>query len=146
MQNLAVCSNKKILKFLLENTDLLKISSEYKPSEDAMMRDFHDGRFCRDNVLLSSHQTLKIILYINDFEVCNPLGAKATLHKLGAVYFTIASIPPKYRSCLNNMFLLMLFNSGDAKLYGYPQIFREFIDDNKSLEIEGLEVIRGAFK
>lgn len=68
----------KRIRLLLENTDLLKIASDYKPSEDGLMRDFHDGYFCKNNALLSAHSTLRIVLYIDDFEVSNPLGPKAT--------------------------------------------------------------------
>lgn len=72
----------KRIRLLLENTDLLKIASDYKPSEDGLMRDFHDGYFCKNNALLSAHSTLRIVLYIDDFEVSNPLGPKATFFVL----------------------------------------------------------------
>ena len=103
------------MKLLLEQTDLLKIASAYKCSDD-VMKDFHDGSYARQNPFLSSSNTMSIILYIDDFEVTNPLSPKAGTHKLGAVYFTISNVPPKFRSTLKNMFLLMLYNSSDAQL------------------------------
>ena len=64
-------------------------------------------------------------MYIDDFEVTNPLSPKSRIHKLSGVYFKIASVPPQYRSTLANIYLLMLFNASDAKQYGYPAILSQ---------------------
>lgn len=133
------------LKVLLENTDLLKIASEYTPSEDGLMRDMHDGAYCKRHIFFSSPNTLKLILYIDDLEVTNPLSPKAGTHKLGVVYFTIGNVPPEHRSVLSNVFLAMLFNSSDAKMYGYDPIFSQFVEDMKKLETHGLRVETEAF-
>lgn len=53
---------------------------------------------------------IPLILYFDDFETCNPFGSHAGIYKLVAVYFTIASVPPKYVSRLENIFLAMLFH------------------------------------
>lgn len=65
---------------------------------------------------------------------------KAGIHKLGAVYFTIDNMPPKNRSSLSNMLLLMLFNASDAKLQGYGAVFAQIIQDKNELITTGLEV------
>jgi hypothetical protein len=31
----------------------------------------------------TNHKAIQLLLYYDDFEVANPLGAKATIHKLG---------------------------------------------------------------
>lgn len=59
---------------------------------------------------------MPLILYYDDFETCNPLGSHAGIYKLDAIYFTIASIPPKYASRIENIFLAMLFHSQDQNL------------------------------
>ena len=82
---------------------------------------------------------IKLIVYIDDFEVTNPIGPKAGTHKLGAVYFTVANVPPKHRSALKNIFLLMLCNASDAKMYGYEPIFRQFVQDINALGSDGLD-------
>ncbi|PIK60815.1 hypothetical protein BSL78_02296 [Apostichopus japonicus] len=136
---------KPLMKMILEETDVLKISSTHMMSEDGLLRDFQDGSFCRESPLLSSSATIKLILYVDDFEVSNPLSPKAGIHKLGAVYFTIANLPPKYRSTLSNMLLLMLFNSGDASLYGYGAVFAQFIQDINELIADGLHIVTNFF-
>lgn len=131
---------KPLLKLILEKTDILKIVSAYRPSNDTLLRDFHDGSYCRESEFLSQTNTIKLILYNDDFEVTNPLSPKAGTHKLGAVYFTIANVPPKYRSTLTNMFLLMLYTSSDAKMYGYEPLLAQFIVDMNSLSTDGLDI------
>ena len=113
---------KTLLKMVLECTDILKIAANYVPSTDNLMRDFQDGDYCKRSDFLSSPSTIKLIVYIDDFEVTNPLSPKAGTHKLGTVYCTIANVPPQYRCTLSNIMLVMLFNAGDAKLYGYSAV------------------------
>ena len=137
---------KQLIKLLLEKTELLKLVMEYEPSDDTLFRDFHDGRYCKANAFLSSKHTLKLILYIDDVEVNNPLSPSAGLHKLGVVYFTFANIPPKYRSSLNNIFVLMMFEASDAKLYTYQPIFAQFIRDMNDLSTDGIDVATDYFQ
>lgn len=50
------------------------------------MQDFCDGEQFnpgRHPLFSVNHKALQILLYYDDFEVANPLGAKATVHKLG---------------------------------------------------------------
>ena len=107
---------------LLENTDLLKIASEYTPSEDGSNEGFAGWCLLQKAHFCASPNTLKLILYIDDLEVTT-LGPKAGTHKHGVVYCTIGNVPPKHRAVLSNVFLVMLFNSSDAKMYGYDAIF-----------------------
>lgn len=136
---------KELLKVVMKQEDFWAIVLKHKPSQDGIMRDFHDGHFCKSNDILSSTTTVKLILYIDDFEVTNPLSPRAGDHKLGAVYFSIANVPPKQRSSLSNIFLTLLFNSGDAKMYGYSAIFSQFIKDMKSLGTDGIDVETNTF-
>ena len=137
---------KPVLELILKQTDLLKIASCYSPSTDDLLRDFHDGSYCRSNPILSLPNVIKLIIYIDDFEVSNPLSPKAGTHKLGAVYFSIANVPPKYRSVLRNMFLLMFFNASDTKMYGYGPVFTQFIQDINQLVADGIDVDTETFR
>ena len=48
------------------------------------MRDFCDASFVRSHHVFTSHpNALQFVLYYDDIEVANPLGAKAGAHKLG---------------------------------------------------------------
>lgn len=79
---------------------------------------------------------MPLILYYDDFETCNPLGSHAGIYKLGAIYFTIASIPPKYASRIENIFLAMLFHSQDRTKFGNRAIFNILLKELKNLELK----------
>lgn len=61
--------------------------------------------------------------------MANPIGSKVGLHKIKMVYFIILNLCPRFRSSLDNCFLLSLFNAGDVKTYGYGPFLKPFDDD-----------------
>ena len=61
----------------------VQIQSCHKRS-DGLMGDFCDGKTFRDHTLFSSNpKALQVMLYYDDVEICNPLGSKSKIHKLG---------------------------------------------------------------
>ena len=53
-------------------------------SELGTLEDYCDGKAFKSHPLFSSNQqSFQINLYYDDVEVCNPLGSKAKIHKLG---------------------------------------------------------------
>lgn len=64
-----------------------------------------------------------LILYFDDFESGNPLGSHAGQYKLGAVYVSVATVPPEKSSRLENIFLAQLFYSRDRATFGNKVIF-----------------------
>ena len=53
---------------------------------DGNMKDYCDGAAYREHPFFSAKpNALQIILYYDDVEVCNPIGSKAKVHKLGKV-------------------------------------------------------------
>ena len=55
-------------------------------STDGKMRDFCDGELFKPGhhpLFSVNNKAVQILMYYDDFEVANPLGAKATVHKLG---------------------------------------------------------------
>lgn len=47
---------------------------------------------------------LPLYVYFDDYEVGNPLGSHAGLNKIGAVYLSIACLPPKRASSIKKYF------------------------------------------
>lgn len=72
---------------------------------------------------------LPLIIYFDDFEVCNPLGSHAGVHKVGAVYYMIPRLPPEYVSLLENIFLAQLHYSSDRSKYGNCSVFKFLIEE-----------------
>jgi len=56
-------------------------------NEPGWLTDYSDGEAFKKHPLFMSDPTaLRIFLYYDDLEVCNPLGSKAKTHKLSKSY------------------------------------------------------------
>ena len=131
---------RDLLKCILESQGFMKAMMEHRPSQDGIMRDFHDGTFCKEHEFFSKENVIRLLLFVDDCEIANPLGSKAGLHKTTMAYFIILNIPPRLRSSLNNCYLLSLFNAGDVKTYGYAPFLQPIVEDIKFLEQEGISI------
>lgn len=62
---------------------------------------------CQWSSDVSSKLSLKLQLYVDEFEVCNPVCPKHGKYKLTGVYFTIGNLSKRYRNTSNTVFLCM---------------------------------------
>lgn len=81
---------------------------------------------------------LSVSLYVDDFEVCNPLGTSRITHKLCGVYWILNNLPPGSHSALTSIYLAVLCKSTDVKLYGYENILEPLVQDLIILEKHGV--------
>lgn len=81
-----------------------------------------------------------MILYIDDFEICNPLGTSRKKHKVTAVYWVLADIPATLRSTLCSIYLAILCKANNINKYGYPKVLEPLLKDLKCLEDDGIFV------
>lgn len=51
-----------------------------------------------------SSEVLPLVLYFDDVETGNPLGSHSGTYKLGAVYCSLATVPPEYSNRLEDIF------------------------------------------
>ena len=54
-------------------------------------------------------------VYFDEWEANNAIGPHARVHKMGSVYISLLSIPPEFRSRLENIVLALLFLSTDLE-------------------------------
>ena len=87
-----------------------------------------------------SDLTIALNLYVDDFEICNPLGTSRKKHKITAVYWVLADVPSLLRSELNSIFLAILCKAEDVKRFGYSAVLEPLLKDGVVLEEEGLYV------
>ena len=128
----------ELLKAVLESTGFMRTILQNPSSNDGIMRDFHDGLFCKEHGFFSDHRNIRLLLYVDECEIANPLGSKAGLHKIGVIYCTILNLPSRFRSSLCNCFLISLFNAGDP-------ILQPLVNDIQLLEQEGLSIATDVF-
>ncbi|KAK3911240.1 Zinc finger protein 605 [Frankliniella fusca] len=114
------------------------IETEQLESPDGVLRSYLDGRRCKDNPLISRHpRIIRLQLYWDDVEVCNPLGSKTSIHKIAAFYFSIQNLPAVESSQLSSIYLLALAYSEDLKGPGrFEKILAPFLSDLRKLESE----------
>lgn len=126
-------NNRHIQNTIFQNKRPSDVSSGYKS--------FHDGSFLRENSFLCEGELkLPLILYIDDFEVCNPLGTSRKKHKVTAVYWVFADIPATLRSTLTSIYLTILCKANDVNQYGYAKVLDPLLKDLKSFEDNGIFV------
>ena len=106
-----------------------------------LLYDIQDGEFFKDHALFSKQEhAIQIQLFFDEFECCNPLGSKRGIHKLGAIYFTLRNVSPKYNSSLLNIHLAALFHAQDIKTYGFEKILAPLVQDVSALETNGIQI------
>lgn len=78
-------------------------------------------------------------LYIDGFEVNNPLSSHRGNQALTAIYYSFPTIPVQYLSKLENIFLALLFKSRDQKTYGNDKCLKILIKELNDLATSGLQ-------
>lgn len=102
--------------------------------------DFCCGSVYKNQSIFRQMNIIQIQLFCDEFEVCNPLGSHASVHKIYGVYFLIRNMPNI--SKLSNIFLVALFNSDDikSKETDFNDIWRPIVEELKVLESDGIDV------
>ena len=101
-------------------------------------RTITDGEYYKQNPFLSDGLRIAVNLYVDDFEICNPLGTSCKKHKLFGVYWILGNLPPGSHSTLTSIYLAVLCKSNDVKAYGYEQVLEPLLQDLKILEKNGV--------
>lgn len=131
----------KTLQFIYKHPNIKEMLQTETISIEDVLHDFCDGDFFKSHALFSKQKhAFQIQLFYDDFETANPLGSKRGLHKLGAIYFTLRNISPKYNSILLNIHLVALFHAQDIKTYGFSKILDPLVQDIQILERDGIMV------
>ena len=132
----------KLLSNLLKREEVLQALAKNKPVEQSgHYKSFLDGDFYKSNGILSGQElSVAITLYIDDFEICNPLGTSKKKHKVCGVYWAIGNLPSRYKSALSSIYLALLCKVEHVRIYGYDSVLKPLIDDIKCLETVGVFV------
>lgn len=91
------------LSQILKNSDIQEkvLKSTRHCISSGHYSSFHDGSHFKENTFLSGEELrLSLLLYSDDFEICNPLGTSRKKHKVTGVYWVLADIPTVLRSTL----------------------------------------------
>lgn len=132
----------QILRQVLAGKDVLdKVLDTFDDGisqiNDNVYKTFRDGlHFKSSSTLCDETFQIAVSLYVDDFEVCNPLGTSK--HKICAVYWMLSDLPSMFRSSLTSINLALLCMSDHVKEYGYGKIFEPLLKDLITLEETGI--------
>jgi hypothetical protein len=115
--------------------------SQLDTENSRCLYDIQCGYSFKENDLFSSNSgALRLILYQDAFEVCNPLGSAKKVHKMLAVYATLGNFRPHVRYNSKHIILVLLCKEQDFKFFGQEIVFRDLINDVKTLECDGIDL------
>ncbi|XP_070384806.1 uncharacterized protein [Dermacentor albipictus] len=134
----------KLLLVLCEIPDISAhlTTPEVDNHAPTVYRDFTDGQLYRHLLSLISPtaaHTIVILFYSDEIEIVNPLGAKRGMHKLLAIYCVLLNLHVKYRSQLQNIYLVMIVRYSYISSYGLRAILQPLVDDLKHLHEHGIK-------
>jgi hypothetical protein len=91
---------------------------------------FEDGTAFKTSELFKRYpKAIQIHLYLDEAQVCDPLGSKTTSNKLVFVYFQLGNIDVKFRSNLKSIFLLSIFYNHQVHAYGLNLLLKPIDDE-----------------
>lgn len=130
------------LQQLLSHTSVLEHLEIHKVKKQPLVKEYRtvrDGEYFKQNKFLSGEGIkIAVNLYVDDFEICNPLGTSRKKHKLCGVYWVLGNLPPGSHSTLQSINLAVLCKSDDVKAYGFEKVLEPLLQDLKILEQHGV--------
>ena len=118
------------LKILLNMPDVWEcIQASHQRANDDFMHDVGDGDFVNTHPIFSvDPNALQLILNCDDLEIVNPLGTHVKKNKVTVFYFTLANIPPNFRSKLHVIQLVAIAKTKDVRQNGaVERLLAEFV-------------------
>lgn len=83
----------KMLQTLLSNREILEKTMSHGATSSEEYKSYRDGARFKDNAFLDEEEfRIALFLYIDYFEVANPLGTSRKKHKQTAIYWAIYTL------------------------------------------------------
>ena len=130
--------------FLIKNLEALLSDKELRKALLQSNCKWADSKLesLQDGVALSNHplfaidrNTLELILYSDEIELCNTVGTRVKKHKLLLFYYLVSNLPKKYCSVLDAINLFTVVKSEDIATDGFVIILESFLNDLKQLSV-----------
>ena len=132
----------EILKALFKDKSF-EINLQAPKNKTDVLKDFTDGLMFKSNkFFMDIGDSLYLILYMDSFEVVNPIGSARQKHKILAVYLVSGNLLDYIRSRINTIQLVLLCKE---KEFSHKKVFCRLVKDLKKLETEGVEIFPNQF-
>ena len=117
-----------------------KVLSEEQNKSSTKYESYRDGTIYKENSFYSEELRITLVLYVDDFKICNPLGTSRKKHKITAVYWVFGNLPHSSRSTLSSVYLALLCKAVDNKRFGYDEVLAPLLKDIAVLERDGIYI------
>ena len=135
---------RTLLKSFLETGDVLDCILHYMDSlktPTTVISNIIQGKvFKRTCQKFVNKVVMPLSMFFDAYEVGNSLGSHCGVHNLGAAYIILESVPPAYRTSLENVFLVMLLHYQDLRKNGNSVRFSKLIEEFNYLAETGILV------
>lgn len=136
---------RQVFKKLFEHSNFFNMLLSYVDSlqsyKGPIMYRFIQPELWKEKLKIHDGKKIfPLFVYFDDFEVNDPLGSHSGSQKLGAVYISLACLPPELASSIDNIFLASLFKTDDKKEYGNILVFKDLIAELNFLETSGIDL------
>ncbi|XP_030248211.1 uncharacterized protein LOC115566456 isoform X2 [Sparus aurata] len=129
----------KTLQEIVKNKDIAEGILSSCSNSTGYIKSIFDGKFYKQKDFYAGEdKRLSIILYVDDFEVCNPLGTSRKKHKITAIYWVLANLQSELQSELTSINLALLCKAVDVKQFEYKVVLEPLLKDLCILEQEGV--------
>ncbi len=135
-----------VIKKFVQQPEVWNSIQRFNETNDAnsdLLCSYADGNICHQHDVFGNNKhALRIHLYTDEFEVCNPIGSHRSTHKLCAFYFFIGNLEEKYHSKLKYIHLSILVKEKFIKRSNtFAQVLKPLISDLKKLFYDGIKVV-----
>lgn len=127
------------LKNYLQQRDVWA-SCQQQHLTNKVLCNFTDGKIWTSLNAAERSKFLRLHLYSDEVEICNPLGSRKTVHKMAMFYFLVGNIETKYWSKLTNIHLALMCRYKSIKDIDYRKLLEPLLSDIKVLETDGITV------
>lgn len=133
---------KKNLEVMLEDPSVQKEidqSFSTRASDGSILKNYTDGSVFRNSS--TPAKSIDLILFMDAFNCCNPLGSAKKKFKMHGMYMTLGNLKPYLRSFLKSIRLVLLLNDNSLKgsQRQFKRCFKTVMKDLKDLEDNGLD-------
>lgn len=103
-----------------------------------LLKGYTESRHYRNSQIVEPW--IRIILYFDEFEVVNPIGAHRGKYKVAAIYFSIDNFGLQENSGCDSIYLLLLCPSKDFTHENLPNLIGPLCEDLHTLQDHGINV------
>ena len=131
------------LKLFLELPGIYQIITNYQKhlSEKNTITNIINGKLWKSITAGHKEKTMiPVLLFYDDFVIDNSISHKTSKTSIAGFYLLFPTLPPEYRSKIENIIMVEVIKSMDIRKYGYRDCLESLIDSFAYMEENGINL------